>query len=424
MPCVSISGFSKCRQRLVLVNIKDDKYLLLQGEPDINDHFIVSSSCSADSARRGRLKTAHGEIKTPVFLPVGSQGTVKTLAPDELVQAGATIILANTYHLYLRPGIDVIEKFGGLHKFMGWNGPVLTDSGGYQVYSLSPLCKLTEDGAVFRSHIDGSEHVFTPEAVVDYQQRLGVDISMVLDECAPIDAGERRIRDAMERTHSWARRCKSYHTMEQQHLFAIVQGGAFPHLRRESARILSEMDFPGYAVGGLSLGESKETTWQMVAESVGELPDQKPRYLMGVGSPEDIVEGVSLGIDIFDSVLPTRVARNGALFTREGRKNIKKASFKLVKGPVEDDCDCYTCRNFSAGYLHHLFRSEELLAYRLATIHNVRFICRLIADIGNSLENGTFSHFKKEFLGRYRPTDEKARIEQKKRWIKGQQPEI
>lgn len=304
---------------------------------------------------------------------------------------------------------------------MGWQSPILTDSGGYQIYSLSPLCKLTDEGAIFRSHIDGSEHIFTPEAVIEFQQRLGVDISMVLDECAPIDADRRKIESAMKRTHAWAKRCKDHHNMDKQHLFAIVQGGAFNDLRRESATVLSDMDFSGYAIGGLSLGESKEITWQMVAESVTHLPENKPRYLMGVGSPEDIVQGVSLGIDIFDSVLPTRVARNGALFTREGRKNIKKAVYKLRKSPVDEDCTCYTCRHFSAAYIHHLFRSEELLGYRLATIHNVHFICQLVNDIKDSLENGSFTRFKNEFLSNYKPTDENARMEQKKKWSRSQQ---
>ncbi len=353
---------------------------------------------------------------------MGSQATVKTLTPEELYSAGTTILLCNTYHLYLRPGIDVIEQLGGLHNFMRWQGPILTDSGGYQVYSLSPLCRLSDNGAVFRSHLDGSEHIFTPEAVIEFQQRMGVDVSMVLDECAPIDANEITIRRAMDRTHLWAKRCREAHTMSQQHLFAIVQGGSFAELRRESAGILSEMNFNGYAIGGLSLGELKEITWQMVAESVSVLPRDKPRYLMGVGSPEDIVEGVSFGIDIFDSVLPTRVARNGALFTRFGRKNIKKALYKLKKGPIDDDCDCYTCRNFSAAYLHHLFRSEELLAYRLATIHNVSFICRHINNIKRALDAGTFPQYKDSFLSLYKTTDERARMEQKKKWLRSQRP--
>lgn len=362
----------------------------------------------------------HGMATTPVFLPVGSQGAVKTLTPAELEEIGATMILGNTYHLYLRPGIDVIESMGGLHKFMGWNKPILTDSGGYQVFSLAPFCKVTDEGVVFRSHIDGSEHVFSPENVMQFQEKLGADIIMTLDQCVATDEKKQKVFDAMLRTHLWAEKClKSYYNKEQL-LFAIVQGGVFPDLRCQSAEALVAMDFPGYAIGGLSLGESKDVTWDMVKIATAHLPKSKPRYLMGVGSPEDIIEGISQGIDIFDCALPTRVARNGALFSASGRQNIAKAIFKTREAPFEENCDCYTCRNFSASYLHHLFKSGELLAYRLATIHNLRFIARLMESIQIAVQSGTFNAFKADFLSRYQTTDESRRISQKQKWISTQ----
>jgi queuine tRNA-ribosyltransferase len=330
------------------------------------------------------------------------------------------MILSNTYHLYLRPGIDIIESMGGLHKYMAWQGPILTDSGGYQVFSLSPLCKITDDGVIFRSHIDGSEHHFSPEFVVEFQERLGADVIMTLDECTSINESILKVQEAMLRTNRWAERCLKSHHNKEQLLFAIVQGGIFPELRRQSAKVLTEMDFPGYAIGGLSLGESKELTWEMVEKTVEHLPQNKPRYLMGVGSPEDIIEGVSKGIDIFDCALPTRVARNGALFTRAGRQNIDKAIFKTKEGPVDNNCDCYTCRNFSAAYLHHLFRCRELLGYRLASIHNLRFIVKLVQEIRAALQDNNFPGFKKDFLSGYQTTNETVRIAQKQRWLNAQ----
>lgn len=330
------------------------------------------------------------------------------------------MILSNTYHLYLRPGIDIVERMGGLHKYMVWQGPILTDSGGYQVFSLSPLCKITEAGIIFRSHIDGSEHYFSPESVMEFQERLGADVIMTLDECTSINGSMLKVQEAMSRTHRWAERCLKSHHNKEQLLFAIVQGGIFPELRRQSAKLLTEMDFPGYAIGGLSLGESKELTWEMVEKTVEHLPRNKPRYLMGVGSPEDILEGIDKGIDIFDCALPTRVARNGALFTRAGRQNIDKAIFKTKEGPVDTNCDCYTCRNFSAAYLHHLFRCGELLGCRLATIHNLRFIVKLIWEIRAALQENNFPNFKKDFLSRYQTTDQTVRIAQKQRWLNAQ----
>jgi len=356
-------------------------------------------------------------VPTPAFLPVASQGTVKALTPEELKDIGVTIVLSNTYHLYLRPGIDVIEKLGGLHRYMGWDGPILTDSGGYQVFSLARLCKVTDDGVTFRSHIDGSEHRLTPERVIEFQQKLGADIIMMLDECPAYDASLAKVREAVDRTSKWAERCCKHHQSSDQLLFGIVQGGTSPQLRQRSAKAITSLDFPGYAIGGLSLGEAKELTWSMVDETMPFLPSDRPRYLMGVGSPEDIVEGVSRGIDLFDSALPTRVARNGALFTLQGRQNIRKAVYKTKKGPVDSDCDCYTCRTFSAAYLHHLFKCEELLAYRLATIHNLRFITRLINKIHTAIQQGTFVAFRSDFLRQYRVTDEEVRLAQKQKWL-------
>ena len=356
-------------------------------------------------------------METPVFLPVGSQGTVKALVPDELREIGVSMILGNAYHLYLRPGTQVIEQFGGLHHFMKWDRPILTDSGGYQIFSLSPLRKITDNGVIFRSHVDGSEHHFTPESVIELQERIGADIIMTLDECTAPDDKSSKVQEAMTRTHCWADRCLKAHQDNGQLLFGIVQGGLFPDLRRHSAKTLTDMDFPGYAIGGLSLGETKNLTWDIAKLTLELLPKNKPRYLMGVGSPEDIIEGIDSGIDIFDCALPTRVARNGALFTSKGRQNIDKLMFKTKEGPIEESCDCYTCRTFSTAYLHHLFKCEELLAYRLATIHNLRFITALVQKAAIAIKDDKFNDFKKEFLLNYKTTDERARISQKQQWL-------
>ena len=373
---------------------------------------------TSNRTRAGELKTAHGIIPTPVFLPVGSQATVKTLTPWEIREIGFGMLLANAYHLYLRPGTSVIEKMGGLHKFMGWEGAILTDSGGYQIFSLAGLRQVNDEGVSFRSHIDGSRHFITPELAIEIQQSLGADTIMVLDECPPSDADFNRVRRAMNRTHLWAARCRQAHRRSDQALFAIVQGGVSLELRRKSAEYLTSLDFPGYAIGGLSLGEPKEVTWNITGETVELLPKDKPRYLMGVGSPEDIIEAVARGIDIFDSVLPTRVARNGALYTRRGRININNAGYKNMEEPPDTTCNCYTCKNFSAAYLHHMFRCGELLALRLATLHNLSFMHSLMTDIRTAILNDTFSSFKDDFLKNYKPTNEKMRIEQKKKWLK------
>jgi queuine tRNA-ribosyltransferase len=382
-----------------------------------NSHgFRLIKTCPRTKARAGELVTPHGTVATPVFLPVGSQGTVKALTPDEVKALGFNMVLANTYHLYLRPGIDVIEGLGGLHNFMGWDGAILTDSGGYQVFSLASLRRVSDEGVIFRSHIDGSQHSFTPELAIRYQEALGADIIMVLDECPPHDDSLDKVEEATERTHRWAERCLKAHKRPGQALYAIVQGGLSPELRRQSAEYLASLDFPGYAIGGLSIGEPKKTTLAMIEGTVAFLPENKPRYLMGVGSPEDIVEAVARGCDIFDSALPTRVARNGALFTWQGRVNITNAAYSKMEQPVVASCDCYCCRHFSAAYLHHLFSAGELLAYRLATIHNLSFISQLINKIRGAIGDGTFAGFKADFMANYRPTDEPTRLSQKQQW--------
>ena len=365
------------------------------------------------------MSTLHGTVPTPIFLPVGSQATVRSLATADLDEIGVKMVLCNAYHLYLRPGIDVIGKAGGLHSFMKWPGPILTDSGGYQVFSLSNLRKVTEGGVVFRSHVDGSEHSITPESAVSMQEKLGADIIMVLDVCPESTAGREKLEEAMASTARWAERCRSAHRDNGQHLFGIIQGGIYRELRRVSAEQITSLDFPGYAIGGLSLGEPKSLMWEMVETTVQYMPSSRPRYLMGVGSPEDIVEGISRGIDIFDSALPTRVARNGALYTREGRKNIRRSAYREDMGPVEAGCGCFACRNYTAAYLHHLFRCEELLAYRLATIHNLFFMQKLIEEARSAIAEGVFPEFKKGFLESYKTTDEERRIEQKMAALRG-----
>jgi queuine tRNA-ribosyltransferase len=387
--------------------------------------FQLEKTCSQTGARAGTLFTPHGAVPTPAFLPVGSQATVKTLTPDDLESLGVMMVLANSYHLYLRPGVETVRASGGLHRFMAWNGPILTDSGGFQVFSLGHLRRLSDDGALFRSHIDGSEHFLTPELAIEVQEGLGADIIMAFDECPAYGGDLGTIRRAAERSYLWAERCLRRHSRSDQALFGIVHGGTFPELRRESARRLTSLDFPGYAIGGLSLGEPKELTQAMLDETIPLLPRERPRYLMGVGSPEDLVECVAHGVDMFDSALPTRLGRNGAFFTRERRLSIGNACFKVEMGPIDPECDCYTCRSFSAAYLHHLFKCRELLGYRLATIHNLRFIVGLMEQARRAIIDGTFAAFRDAFLQRYQPTDADVRAEQKQKWIEsgpGRQP--
>ncbi len=369
------------------------------------------------NARAGMLHTAHGDLRTPAFMPVATQGSVKGVDPRDLRSMGATMVLGNTYHLYLRPGVEVIEKLGGLHRFMGWGGPILTDSGGFQGFSLRHLRKITQDAIVFKSHVDGSIHTFTPEAAVEHQQGLGADVIMPLDVCPPSTDGRRSVEAAARQTTRWAERSKAAHTKSGQMLFGIVQGGLDPELRERSATEIASIGFPGYAIGGLSVGESKTDMHRVAGLTARLLPEASPRYLMGVGSPEDLVECVARGVDTFDCVLPTRIARNGALLVGTGRLNVDTAPFRTMEQPVEPGCDCYTCANFSAAYLHHLFRAKEILAYRLATIHNLRFVLRLMSEMRQAIVDGEFEAFRTSFHHRFVPPDEATRRGQKQKWL-------
>ena len=367
--------------------------------------------------RVGVLNTSHGDVSTPAFMPVATQGSVKALSPDDLRTVGVTILLSNTYHLMLRPGIDLIHRQKGLHTFMNWQQPILTDSGGFQTFSLGRLKDMSDSGVIFRSHIDGKEHFLSPELAIQYQGLLGSDIAMVLDECSQYGLGREDINSAMQRTHAWARRSRDAHDSIDQSLFAVVQGGVFPELRLASAEILMSMDFDGYAIGGLSVGEPKEAMYNIASLMGSTLPEDKPRYLMGVGSPEDLVECVTQGMDLFDCSLPTRVARNGGLFTHKGRVNITGASFREVKDSFDHTCDCYCCTNFSASYIHHLFKAKELLAYRLASIHNLRFVMRLMERMRQAIKEGKLHEFRDQFWSSYTPSDEQARLLQRERWL-------
>lgn len=353
-------------------------------------------------ARAGCFQTAHGPLPTPIYAPVGTQATVKSLTPAQLHEVGAVLVLANTYHLYLRPGDERIARLGGLHRFMDWAGPLLTDSGGFQVFSLAggvrgkALRKIDDDGVTFRSHIDGSTHRFTPEKVMAIEQNLGADIAMVLDECAPPTDYEYNVK-ALRRTHAWAERCRAAHTRSDQALFGIVQGGIFPDLREQSARFLTSLDFPGYAIGGLSVGETKAQMLETLAFTAPLLPADKPRYLMGVGTPEDLVEGVARGVDIFDCVLPTRVARNGTALTRTGRLNLNNAGFADDPAPLDETCTCYTCTHFSRAYLRHLVVAKELLAHTLLTIHNLHTMLTLIRELREAILAGQLADYRAAF---------------------------
>jgi queuine tRNA-ribosyltransferase len=361
-------------------------------------NFKIIAESKNTRARAGILQTAHGEVETPVFMPVGTLGTVKSLSPEELTACGTQIILGNTYHLYLRPGCDVIRCFDGLHGFMHWDGPILTDSGGFQVFSLAKLRKVTEDGVLFQSHIDGSSHMLTPEKSVEIQACLGSDIVMCLDECIKYPALRRDVRNALDLTTQWAKRSKDAFESDKNALFGIVQGGMFKDLREISAHGLMEVEFDGYAVGGLSVGEPKELMFEMADFTLPILPDVKPKYMMGVGTPGDIVALTALGADMFDCVLPTRNARNGQMFTTAGAINICNSRFKNDIEPIDSGCTCYTCRHYSRAYLRHLYLSKELLAYRLNTIHNVHYYMDLVRRLRRSICDGRFEEFKKEFF--------------------------
>jgi len=341
-------------------------------------------------------------FETPVFMPVGTQATVKTLNPEEVWDLGARIILSNTYHLYLRPGHDLVREAGGLHRFMNWKGAVLTDSGGFQVFSLADLRKITEEGVQFRSHIDGSTHFLSPEKAIAIENALGADIIMAFDECTPWPCDYDYAKRSLERTTRWAARCKAAHARpDSQALFGIVQGSTFADLRRQSADELVELDFPGYGIGGLSVGEPKEMMHEMLEVQVPLLPADRPRYLMGVGSPEDLVEGVWRGIDMFDCVLPTRIARHGMVFLPDGKMTVRNAEFARDFLPIQEGCDCYACRNYSRAYIRHLLKADEMLGLRLCSIHNLRFLVRLMEEIRAALAAGTFAEYRKAFLERW-----------------------
>ena len=384
--------------------------------------FSFQVSHSQSGARAGVIQTPHGDVATPAFMPVATQASVKGVSPEEVRELGASIVLANAYHLYLQPGVETVQRLGGLQRFMAWDGPVLTDSGGFQAFSMGALRRVDDNGIRFRSHLDGSQHYLTPELATLNQQTLGGDIIMCLDQCISYGADRKEVLLAMERTHLWAETCYQSHVSSQsgqgQALFGIVQGGTFEDLREESARFITGIPFQGYAIGGLAVGESKAQMYRTTGQVTALLPYDKPRYLMGVGSPEDLVESVAQGVDMFDCVLPTRLGRHGALFTLGGRIDITNRRYMERNIPWEEDCDCYACRHFSAGYLWHLFKAKELLGPRLASIHNLRFIVRLMDHMRRAITEGRFERFREEFNQAYKPTNEAVRQEQKTRWLK------
>jgi len=370
--------------------------------------FELIGRNSNSNARAGRITTPHGTIDTPVFMPVGTQATVKTLSPEDLKAAGAEIILGNTYHLFLRPGHELIQRMGGLHGFMSWPSPILTDSGGYQVFSLSDLKKIQEEGVTFQSHIDGARHLFTPESVMEIETALGSDIIMPLDECTPYPCEYEYAKESYAMTLRWAERSKkSFDEFESvrrapQALFGIVQGSTYEDLRLDCARKLVDMGFDGYAIGGLSIGEPKSTMGDLIDLTVACLPVDQPRYLMGAGTPEDLVDAVGRGLDMFDCVIPTREGRNGALYTKEGRININNARFREDEGPLEEDCNCYACRTFSRAYLRHLYHAGEILGPRMGTLHNVHFFVGLARRMRQAILDDTFLDWRTDFLNLYR----------------------
>ena len=353
-------------------------------------------------ARRGRITTPHGTIETPVFMPVGTQATVKAIKPEAVADTGAQIILANTYHLFLRPGSDIVREAGGLHRFMNWDKPILTDSGGYQVFSLGAMRKITEEGVMFASHIDGSRHMLSPEKSIEVQNDLGSDIIMAFDECAPKDASRKYIEKSQAMTTRWLERCvKAHQNPDRQALFGIMQGGFYRDLREKSAKEIVDLDLPGYAIGGISVGESKEDYIGVLDYAPKLLPENKPRYVMGIGTPDYIFEAVERGVDMFDCVEPTRIARHGMAMTSHGRISIKNAKFERDFTPLDPECDCYTCRNYTRAYLRHLFKAGETMSHMLLTEHNLRFLSRLSEDIRRSIEEDRFSEFKEEFYSKY-----------------------
>ena len=364
--------------------------------------FILEKKDKSDKARAGKIILPHGEVETPVFMPVGTAATVKSMKPEDVEKLGAEIILSNTYHLYLRPGSKIIRDAGGLHKFMNWNRPILTDSGGFQVFSLGEMRKITEQGVEFRSFIDGSKHTLTPEKSIEVQCDLGSDIMMAFDECTPYPADRDYVKNSLERTTRWLKRCiKAQQDTEKQALFGIMQGGMYRDLREESARQIVDLDLPGYAIGGLSVGEPKELMCEVLDYAVDFLPENKPRYLMGVGTPDYIFEGIQRGVDMFDCVLPTRIARNGTAMTSIGRVNIKNAKYERDFEPLDRECDCYTCRNYSKSYLRHLFKANEILSSILLSTHNLHFLVKMTKNIRKAILEDRFFEYKAEFYSKY-----------------------
>lgn len=364
--------------------------------------YELIKTCKQSGARLGKLITPHGEITTPIFMPVGTQATVKAMSPEELKDINAQIILSNTYHLYLRPGHKIVEKAGGLHKFMNWDRPILTDSGGFQVFSLGPLRKITEDGVEFRSHIDGSKHFLSPEKVMEIENALGADIIMAFDECAPYPADRDYVKHSLERTTRWAKRCKESHkNTDTQALFGIVQGGMYKDLREQSAKEIIELDFPGYAIGGLSVGEPKKLMYEVLDYTTPLLPEDKARYLMGVGSPDDLIEGVIRGVDMFDCVLPTRIARNGTAMTTNGKVVVRNAAYAEDFTPLDHECSCYTCKNYTRAYIRHLVKTNEILGSRLITIHNLYFLLKLMENVRDAIMKDRLLDFREEFYLKY-----------------------
>jgi queuine tRNA-ribosyltransferase len=361
-------------------------------------------------ARRGRLTTGHGVIETPAFMPVGTQGSVKAMSPGELREVNAQIILGNTYHLFVRPGLEVIRHFGGLHQFMNWDGPILTDSGGYQIFSLAKLRKITEEGVHFQNHVDGTPAFISPEIAMEIQATLGSDIAMTLDECPPYPCERNYAARSLEMTTRWAKRCKEASLNSQPStlnrlVFGIIQGATFEDLRQQSAQAMVDLDFDGYAVGGVSVGEPEEEMMRAVESSEPFLPKDKPRYAMGLGTPPQLLEMIARGMDMFDCVLPTRLARNGTAFTSTGTINLKNAEFALDQRPIEEGCACSTCREFARGYIRHLVKSEEILGLRLISLHNLHFYLDLMQQARSAIENENFDQFRKEFVGNYRTRD-------------------
>ena len=364
--------------------------------------YELIKKCKQTGARLGMVHTPHGSFETPVFMPVGTQGTVKGMTPDEMKEIDARIILSNTYHLYMRPGNDLVREAGGLHRFMNWDRPILTDSGGFQVFSLSDLRDIKEEGVTFKSHIDGSRHLFTPELAIKIQNDLGADIIMSFDECIPYPAEYEYAKKSLERTTRWAERCKTAHSnTEQQALFGIVQGGVYPDLRAQSAKELTALDFPGYSIGGLSVGEPAQDMYKMLECTVPLLPENKPRYLMGVGSPDYLIEGALRGIDMFDCVLPTRIGRNGTIMTSLGKIIVRDAKYARDFSPMDPNCDCYACRNYSRAYIRHLLKAQEVLGIRLTTWHNIKFLLDLMKKIRQAIIEDRLGDFRNEFFAQY-----------------------